>query len=228
VTVRRLEDDASAILVTFGPGRTAETSGRWNRQPNRRRALLDRDDDPSAASLPVRGGRDVVEGTAPVDAAPVGPTLTSDEVWQHLAKASFTVISFVTPNGDPRSSGVLFKAVGKRLFVVVAPDSWKARHIAADPRVALTVTIRRGGLISLVAPIPPATISFHGSAVVHPPDSLSIPDELASLVPPERRSSSTIIEVAPEGTFVTYGIGVALMKMRTPALSRARVPVGPT
>jgi hypothetical protein len=168
----------------------------------------------------------MMEGTTPVDSAPAGPALTTEQVWRHLAKASFTVISFVTPSGDPRSSGVLFKAVGTRLFVVVAPDSWKARHIAATPRVSLTVPVRRGGLLSLVAPIPPATISFHASAIVHPPDSMAIPDALASMVPPERRSSSTIIEIVPEGAFVTYGIGVALMKMRTPALSRARVPVG--
>lgn len=168
----------------------------------------------------------MVDGTAKAETAQEGPTLTADDVWRHLAKASFTVLGYVTPNGDPRSSGVLCKAVGRRLFVVVAPDSWKARHIAADPRVSLTVPVRRGGLLSLVAPIPPATISFHASATVHPPDSMAIPEALASMVPPERRSSSTIIEIVPAGMFVTYGIGVPLLKMRTPARSRARVPVG--
>lgn len=168
------------------------------------------------------------EAHAPVEAAEAGPTITSGDVWHQLAKASFTVIGYVTPNGEPRSSGVLFKAVGRRLFVVVAPDSWKARHIAANPRVTMTVPVRRGGLLALVAPIPPATISFHGTAIVHPPDSMAIPDELASMVPPERRSSSTIIEIEPEGTFVTYGIGVTLLNMRTPARSRARVPVAAT
>ena len=63
------------------------------------------------------------------------------------------------------------------------------------------------------------------AAIVHPADSMAIPKELAALVPPERRSSSTIIEVNPEGAFVTYGIGVSLMKMRVPEKSRAHVPV---
>jgi len=54
---------------------------------------------------------------------------------------------------------------------------------------------------------------------------MAIPKELAARVPPERRSSSTIIEVNPEGAFVTYGIGVSLMKMRVPEKSRAHVPV---
>ena len=61
--------------------------------------------------------------------------------------------------------------------------------------------------------------------IVYPADSMAIPKELAARVPPERRSSSTIIEVNPEGAFVTYGIGVSLMKMRVPEKSRAHVPV---
>jgi hypothetical protein len=154
-----------------------------------------------------------------------GPELTSAEVWNHLGKASFAVISYVTPGGEPRSSGVLVKALGRRLYVAVAPDSWKAKHIARHPRVALTVPIRRGGLLSLVAPIPPATISFHAAAEVHPAGSMEIPPELASIVPPERRDEACVIEIEPEGMFVTYGIGVALLAMRTPAKSRARVPV---
>src|SRR5689334_11704541 len=89
----------------------------------------------------------------PGKAAPV----TTARVWQAIAKASFAVLSEVTPEGAPRSTGVLFKSTGHRLYVAVAADSWKARHIAADGRVAVTVPVRRGGLLSLVAPIPPAT-----------------------------------------------------------------------
>ena len=34
--------------------------------------------------------------------------------------------------------------------------------------LAVTVPVRRGGILSVAVPIPPATISFHGAAVVHP------------------------------------------------------------
>lgn len=109
----------------------------------------------------------------------------------------------------------------------VAPESWKARHVAIGARVAVTVPVRRGGFLSLLVPIPPATVSFHGSAIVHPPGSpqvLGLLQELASLLPAERASAS-IIEVIPEGTFVTYGLGVSLMEMRDPAVAQARVAV---
>jgi hypothetical protein len=154
--------------------------------------------------------------------------LTSAQVWRELGRASFAVISYTTPAGEPRSSGVLYASDGRRLYMVVASDSWKARHIMADARVAVTVPVRRGGLLALLAPIPPATISFAGTATVRPAvaaDLGSLPGPLASLLPAERRASSTIIEIEPRGRFVTYGVGVSLPRMRHPAAARARVPV---
>lgn len=157
------------------------------------------------------------------------PRLTSEDVWRKLTKASFAVLSHVTPTGMPRSSGVVYATAGRRMYVAVADDSWKAKHITATGHVTMTVPVRRGGLLSLLFPIPPATISFHASAVVHPASSLesrSLSKELGSLLPAERRASSRIIEILPEGQFLTYGVGVSLLQMRSPARARARVPVG--
>jgi hypothetical protein len=154
--------------------------------------------------------------------------LTSEQIWHAIAKSSFAVLSHTTPSGEPRSSGVVYKTVGRRMYVAVAPDGWKAKHIAANGRVAVTVTVRRGGLLSLVVPIPQATVSFHATATVRPassPEDRAIIEALGSLLPPERRAAASIIEIVPEGTFVTYGLGVSLMKMRDPAAARARVPV---
>src|SRR5215211_8317104 len=170
----------------------------------------------AARAAPEDGGR------------PTVARLTTEQVWHQVAKGSFAVLSHVTPAGEPRSSGVVYKTVGQRLYIATAPDSWKARHIARNGRVAVTVPVRRGGLLSLVAPIPPATVSFHGTAILHPADSPQVRPllkELASLLPEERRASATVIEVLPEGAFVTYGVGVSLTQMRDPAAARARVPV---
>ena len=156
------------------------------------------------------------------------PRLSREEVWREIGKASFLVISYVTPSGEPRSAGVMYTVIDRKLCVVTGPDSWKARHIAADGRVAVTVPVRRGGVLSLLAPIPPATISFHGTAVVHPPDSPAVRpvlERMGSLLPEERRRSAALIEVVPEGTFATYGVGIALARMRDPDAARARVPV---
>jgi pyridoxamine 5'-phosphate oxidase-like protein len=173
-------------------------------------------------------GQEVPRSAAGDDARPMAARLTTEQVWHQIAKASFAVIGYVTPAGEPRSSGVVYKSIGRRLYVAVAPASWKARHIAASRRVAVTVPVRRGGLLSLVAPIPPATISFHGAAIVHPagsPQARLLLKELGSLIPVERRTSACVIEILPEGAFVTYGLDVSLSKMRDPAAARARVSV---
>jgi hypothetical protein len=173
-------------------------------------------------------GQEVPHPAAGDDARPMAARLTTEQVWHQIAEASFAVIGYVTPAGEPRSSGVVYKSIGRRLYVAVAPDSWKARHVAASRRVAVTVPVRRGGLLSLVAPIPPATVSFHATAIVHPagaPQVRPLLKELGSLIPVERRTSACIIEIVPEGAFLTYGLDVFLSKMRDPAAARARVPV---
>src|SRR5512132_2425671 len=81
-----------------------------------------------------------------------GPRLTSEQVWRAFARGSFAVLGCVTQSGEPRSSGVVYKVVGRRLYVVVGAESWKARHISASGRVAVTVPVRRGGFLSLVIP----------------------------------------------------------------------------
>ena len=81
-----------------------------------------------------------------------------------------------------------------------------------------------------MAPIPPATVSFHGTAVVHPagsPRARSLLDELGSLIPAKRRASACVIEIIPAGAFRTFGIGVSLRAMLNPASAQARVPVTP-
>ena len=166
---------------------------------------------------------------AAVEQKEAGPSrLSSDEVWREVAKGSFAVLSYATPSGAPRSSGVVYKTIGQRLYVATAPDSWKARHIATSGKAAVTVPVRRGGVLSLVLPIPAATVSFHGTAIVYQADAPRVRPlltQLASLLPEERQASAAIIEVIPEGAFVTYGLGVSLTQMRDPAAARARVPV---
>ncbi len=132
----------------------------------------------------------------------VQPRLTSEQVWRQIAKASFAVLSHVTPAGEPRSSGVVYRTLGRRLYVAVAPDSWKARHVAVDGRVSLTVPVHRGGVLALMMPIPPATVSFHGRAIVHPagsPEVGPLLEELGSLLPAERADLSRHHRDRPRG-----------------------------
>jgi hypothetical protein len=163
------------------------------------------------------------------DSAGTGTSGAATEtVWRSLAKASFAVISHVNTAGEPRSSGVVYGVADRRLFVAVATDGWKARQIADGDAIAVTVPVRRGGLLALFLPIPPATITFHARVTVHPAGSLdivSVAKGLEKLVPEARKASSSVLELVPQGRFLTYGIGVSLMAMANPDLALARVPV---
>ncbi len=173
------------------------------------------------------------EPAASTQTGPGGETiaarLTSEQVWRALRRASFAVVRYITPAGEPRSSGVVYATDGRRLYVAVASDSWKARHIAASTRVAVTVPVRRGGPLSLLFPIPPASISFRGTAIVHPAGPMAdraVPKQLVTLLPAERQAWCRVLEILPEGQFLTYGLGVSLTQMRRPAAALARVPGG--
>jgi len=167
--------------------------------------------------------------TAALPANTIGRTgVTSDVVWEALAKASFAVVSYVSSAREPRSSGVVYGVADRRMYVAVAADGWKARQIVTGQEVAVTVPVRRGGILALLVPIPPATITFHATATVHPAGSLNIgtvSKDLEKLVPEARKTGSCILELKPEGRFLTYGIGVSLLAMANPALALARVPV---
>jgi hypothetical protein len=177
----------------------------------------------------VSGAREAAAGTGTgAGGEAIAARLTSEQVWRALGRASFAVVSYTTPAGEPRSSGVVYATDGRRLYVAVASDSWKARHIAPSTQVAVTVPVRRGGLLSLMFPIPPASISFRGAAIVRPSGPLAdraVPKQLVSLLPAERQAWCRVLEILPEGQFLTYGLGVSLTQMRRPAAALARVPV---
>ena len=148
------------------------------------------------------------------DGRSTGPRLTGEDVWRALDKASFAVLGYVTPAGEPRSSGVVYKTVGRRLYVAVAPDSWKAKHIAAsrqgrgdgagapgrDP-VAPGADPARNDQLPRDGDRAPGRLATGSLAV----EGAGFPAPGRAAEPPP-----AIIEIVPEGAFVTYGLGVSV------------------
>lgn len=153
-------------------------------------------------------------------------TLTQADVWRAIGKARNAVLGHVTGSGAPRTSAVVFRAIERRLYVAVKPGTWKARHLAAEPRVAMTILVHRGGILPLIFPIPPAVINLHGTAVVHHPGAPEMAPYVERLGPllPRDAGTMSIIEITPEGDFLTYGIGVPLSTMRVSSDAQARIP----
>ena len=159
-------------------------------------------------------------------AAPV----STHSVWQALGKQSFAVLSWVTPKGEARSAGIIYLTKDRKLIIGAESDSWKARHIRANPHVSMTVVFKRRVFYLPWIRIPDATIAFRGRArIIEPADvDPQILHELEQGMEPdpERNANTCFIEVTPEGDFVTYGIDVPAAAMGDPAKAMGRAAVG--
>lgn len=158
--------------------------------------------------------------------APIDP----DFVWSEIEKRSFAVLSYVNPKGQARSSGIVYVPVDRVLYVRVATDSWKAKHISLNPHVALNVTIAKRVPFMPWIQVPDATIAFSGIARVIPMNEIE-PKLLETLLGRMIKGhggdpENCIIEIRPKGHFATYGVGVPLLDMRDPKKARGRTPVG--
>jgi len=95
---------------------------------------------------------------------------TADEIWPYIEKWPFAVLGFVTPSGEPRAAGVMYTVRDRVLNVLTGSDTWKAKHIRANPNVVVTVTVQR--LPITIRQAPPAVITFPGRATVVPIDAV--------------------------------------------------------
>ena len=155
--------------------------------------------------------------------------LKSQQVWQAIEKEIFAVIGMVTAKNEARTVGVVYIVQDQKLYIGTGINSWKARHIAANSAVSITVPIAKRIPIMPWIKIPAATITFSGKARVLPANEAAEPilraafrdlaDDAAQM------SESCLIEVTPEKEFITYGVGVSLMQMRHPEQARGRAPV---
>ena len=150
---------------------------------------------------------------------------TPDEIWEHIEKWPFAVLGFVTPEGEARAAGVMYKVQNRKLYVLTGPDTWKARHIRTNPHVSVTVTVQRTPI--RIRQAPPAVITFSGIANVISIDEVG-PELERKLLRgvTDDMGTTCVIEIEPVGRFVTYGIGIPVMQMRHPDKALARVPVG--
>ena len=155
--------------------------------------------------------------------------VTTASIWRNLSDHAFAVLSWVTPSGAARSAGIVYVVRDNKLLIGAEKTSWKAKHIIANPNVSVTVTIPRKILFLPWIHIPDATITIHGKAKVKDSDEVDpgVKRDLTRgmVEDPVRDQNTCIIEVNPEGEFLTYGIDVSLQAMRDPQKAMGRAPV---
>lgn len=155
--------------------------------------------------------------------------LTSEQIWMELRKQIFAVLGMVTPKGEARTIGIVYIVHNNKIYISTSKDSWKARHVQRNPHVSMTVPIAKRIRFMPWIKIPAATISFAGKAKVIVAQELG--DDVLHLLlqgnekDREKLTGLSVLEIAPAGEFVTYGVGIPLMQMRFPEKARGRVPV---
>ena len=155
--------------------------------------------------------------------------VTSEQIWKELSNQIFAVLGMVTPRGEARTIGIVYIVHKNKIYVATSKISWKARHIQSNPHTSMTIPIAKRIPFLPWIKIPAATITFSGNAKVMEPQALK-EDVLHSLLQGNEKdremlSTLSILEIAPVGEFVTYGVGIPLMQMRFPDKARGRVPV---
>lgn len=158
--------------------------------------------------------------------------LTTDQVWQEIEQNLFAVLGMVTPKGEARTVGIVYIVNDRKLYIGTQKAAWKAKHIAANPHVSLTVPLAKRIPLLPWIKIPAATISFAGEAKVCQNSEVKA-DVLKALYrdvvkDEQAMAASCVIEVTPQGEFITYGVGIPLMQMRFPDKARGRAAVAST
>ena len=154
--------------------------------------------------------------------------ITSSQVWKAIASQIFGVLGLVTARNEARTVGINYVVHDRKFYIRTTADSWKARHASFNAKVSMTIPIAKRIPFLPWIKIPAATVSFSGDARVYPLDAVDPEVSHAMLHSLENipdPSGLSVIEVKPRGTFVTYGVGVSLMKMRDPTKARGRAPV---
>jgi nitroimidazol reductase NimA-like FMN-containing flavoprotein (pyridoxamine 5'-phosphate oxidase superfamily) len=155
--------------------------------------------------------------------------LSSAQVWNEIEKELFAVIGMVTAGNEARTVGIVYVVRDRKLYIGTDKETWKVRHIQANPHVSITIPIAKRIFFMPWVKIPAATITFSGTARVL--EAAETPHDLLETVfrgmanNEERMAESCLIEVTPQKDFITYGVGVPLMQMRDPEKARGRAPV---
>ena len=156
------------------------------------------------------------------------PASTSN-VWEAINKELFAILGMVTEDNQSRTVGIVYLVQDNKLYIGTGLQTWKARHVNNNPSVSMTIPIAKRVPVAPWIKIPQATITFSGTANIIPGEQA--PRELLKSVfrhkadDKEFMKDNCLIEVTPEGDFITYGIGIPLMKMREPELARGRASV---
>lgn len=150
----------------------------------------------------------------PAAGAGFDPARQLSIIQRAVAKRSFCVLATSSAQNRPHAVGILYASVGLTLYLVVAEDSIKARNVRQNPRVAVSIPVRK----YLFGP--PMAVQFQGTARILPPDDPTIrglagAGRLKKITGPTglERPGIRFLEVTPGRRVSSYGLGISLRQL---------------
>ncbi len=147
-----------------------------------------------------------------------------------IAKRSFATLATTSPQHRPHAAAVLYAAVDDVLYVSTIRSSRKARNIAANPDVFVSIPVRR-----IPFGAPPSSIQFAATAELLPPDhpdvvSLTRAGKLQAITSHGELAlpDGCIVRIVPGATIHTYGLGMSLRALAKNPLDAAATVTRPT
>jgi hypothetical protein len=143
---------------------------------------------------------------------PAGPAF--EQVERAIRRRSFCTLATATPAGRPHAAGVLYAYADGALYVSTMRGSRKARNVAANPAVFVSVLVRR-------LPVgPPSSLQFAALAEILDNDDADV----RRLAAEGRLKAVTghgeldldggcFLRITPGTTIHTYGIGMSLIRL---------------
>jgi hypothetical protein len=155
-------------------------------------------------------------------------TPSYEEISKGIAKRSFATLATVSPQQEPHAVGVVYSYVEGVLYVSTDRASRKARNIASNANVFVSINVRR-----MPFGPPPSSIQFRATAELLDVDH---PDVIAHAAAGRLRAivghgelerpGSCIVRITGNGIIHTYGLGMSLKALgKDPLNGAGRVTV---
>lgn len=153
------------------------------------------------------------------------------EVREVMKNNRWLALSTVSSKGLPQNSLVVYVSDGNIIYVHTSHDALKVRNIKETGQVGVVIPFYKNILHRLIKQFPPAEIHFRGEAQVLPHDTEEPKEWFKKIVSAklteEMEKNSVWLRIIPVSKVSCYGVGVGMMKMRSPVEAMKTVELGP-
>jgi nitroimidazol reductase NimA-like FMN-containing flavoprotein (pyridoxamine 5'-phosphate oxidase superfamily) len=136
-----------------------------------------------------------------------------EQIEKLVSRNHYCVLATASRDGRPLSTGVVYCSRGLDLYIYTDPQSKKARDIARNPNVAVTIPVWDRKPFWT----PPRSIQFQGIAGILPADDVGANEvyqfKVLFMKVSVTDAKGCFVHVRPTRRISTYGVGVPRMTM---------------